>query len=1578
METSLNRLPQEEKQSALLRILKATMTLSAQTTLYASALGFLVLSAGGSVTNALLTGFLTSVGVEAFSDILIRVARGKADDKAIQNAVKTAIEQSRIASAFDNTDFQQALAKLLKEQQQIQAAIFNAQTDVSKRLEDQYKQFAAIAPVLVSLRQDVLDIKADGKELKQLVKQIAEKLERRGVNHKRQEVVRVFVSSTAKDLEVYRSKVLDALRALDMFPIAMEDFVASNHNALQYCYDQMQKADLFIGIYAHRYGFSPSENISFTDTKGNLHYGDNQTSITEWEYRFATEKQIPILAFIVSSPETNGISLDWPPADIEGEPGKSRLQALRKAIMNDRVVSFFSSPDDLAKEVVISVSRHIDLFSSTAIEGLRPQIRAFVDAYTAIFGGRSEELASLDNWLQQSEQRLGTLIAPAGYGKSALIANWVELLKRSEQAVVAYYPVSNRYQTNTREDLLITLVEDIKRARKKPIAWNYSELESRSLANELIAELRKPFESNLPLVVVIDGLDELDTAPLDILNLPQEIGTNVFLLLAMRGDPQEDTRRWLTRLNWDTANPRHFQIGKLRVSEVEEVLDASGIPFDAAAKNIALNTLYHLSEEGDALTLSLYINELRRAFDTTSMVTVRDFHALELDRRNPGINAYLSNTIELLDRSGIGSHDFSKAFFEALCMAFGPLSRKDLDALGVDISSVSSSELITLSRGLIIETSEKFALGHSRIGYAYQQESRFPFAVRNEWIEKFRRYGKSTLEDLKSGRITTSEVSDYLLRFYGVHLVDDRITVVPSDVFELVSPIWMQAHLDRFKTYDSFLADVSRAWELANEVGAAQVKAGNPVDVMSFQIKCMTCFSSVIALADRLPAALPALLQKDNLWTKSQAFAYVNRIPDDLRRCQARLFLLQNSSEMQHLDAKTTIDAYDRDRLTTDILSDLERLEDKEESAIRATLLIDLIPFLNDASSYERAIKIAKGIGNKISRAHALSVILSGVQDQTLKASLIDELITVTSAISYDVYSEEIAYTPYLFQKIADGIDISILKNVWDQLLCSKAIEIENFRRAYSQGNDYYFLRRFFDGLAWHIPDHKAMAFVQMLWEFDNILHISQRIVRLAHHLSDTTALEIARDLQAHIMQASDGEFIVVSKHIFIGCGLPFVALAMERTSKEHKAAIVAILRWYIDTCATDVAPLTKGDLEIFHQYLVGSLEDVQLATRIEEGSFLVDFVNTRDASYPFQELAYCLGPESIKALFDGRNDDCFGGLPYLLPIIASKLSPLDLRLIFAIGGGAGSSWNVGYVRAITDTARTGKLVEAGSEFLQHTLNTMMSLFSSSIPMANKELAEAIAPYVTPELIETAEPERTKLIWMAPRLSQTTLYAAIQWANSKSYSDEYMLPLMKHLSEHDRKHHLKLQLEKHSQLVDFGETLELLKSLSHRAGVVEKIQISAMDRVVSAKGIDGQIAEDLKRDGIRALFVPYTFYYRPGLAYFYPHRLIKILVRQYRALFHVLGVLDLLMEYRNQKTQLQSVSTDNQQFVGFFLRLITSSGIYWRFISAFVALIILLILPISMLATTLVLLFKGFWRTGSVLFATIKKLRNKE
>lgn len=150
--------------------------------------------------------------------------------------------------------------------------------------------------------------------------------------------MKVFISSTYQDLIDYRRKTAEAIERLGQQGVRMEVFGARPEGATDVCRDEIDESDIFVGIYAHRYGYIPPG--------GDL-------SITEMEYHYAVEHKKPVFCFVVDE------DYPWRPAHIEGEPGQAKLKALKEKIGASLVRDTFTTPEELAFKVAASVGRYL-------------------------------------------------------------------------------------------------------------------------------------------------------------------------------------------------------------------------------------------------------------------------------------------------------------------------------------------------------------------------------------------------------------------------------------------------------------------------------------------------------------------------------------------------------------------------------------------------------------------------------------------------------------------------------------------------------------------------------------------------------------------------------------------------------------------------------------------------------------------------------------------------------------------------------------------------------------------------------------------------------------------------------------------------------------------------------------------------------------------------------------------------------------------------------------------------------------------------------------------------------------------
>ena len=154
-------------------------------------------------------------------------------------------------------------------------------------------------------------------------------------------MAKIYLSSTYTDLKKYRERVYLTLRQMRYDVIAMEDYVATDQRPLDKCLADVASCELYIGIFAWRYGYIPSID------------NPEKKSVTELEYRKAVQEGILRFIFLLKE------QIRWPSNQKDaikgdGEHGK-RIAELRKELTQEKLVSFFEGPDQLARLVATAV-----------------------------------------------------------------------------------------------------------------------------------------------------------------------------------------------------------------------------------------------------------------------------------------------------------------------------------------------------------------------------------------------------------------------------------------------------------------------------------------------------------------------------------------------------------------------------------------------------------------------------------------------------------------------------------------------------------------------------------------------------------------------------------------------------------------------------------------------------------------------------------------------------------------------------------------------------------------------------------------------------------------------------------------------------------------------------------------------------------------------------------------------------------------------------------------------------------------------------------------------------------------------
>jgi len=231
-------------------------------------------------------------------------------------------------------------------------------------------------------------------------------------------MAKIYISSTFEDLKDYRAAAYRTLRQMQHDVVSMEDYTAGVQRPLDKCLADVAASEIYVGIFAWRYGYIPEKD------------NPERKSITELEYRKASQEGKPRLIFLLD-PNADW-KLDW--TDLrtgEGEQGK-RIDMLRGELGREHTVRFFNSPDALSSQISVAVQqalveagiaeRRRALAEESELRRSRVRQRV-VGQHSDIgehFKGRLQEQKQLGSCLAEPSTRLVSILGRPGIGKTAL------------------------------------------------------------------------------------------------------------------------------------------------------------------------------------------------------------------------------------------------------------------------------------------------------------------------------------------------------------------------------------------------------------------------------------------------------------------------------------------------------------------------------------------------------------------------------------------------------------------------------------------------------------------------------------------------------------------------------------------------------------------------------------------------------------------------------------------------------------------------------------------------------------------------------------------------------------------------------------------------------------------------------------------------------------------------------------------------------------------------------------------------------------------------------------------------------
>lgn len=333
--------------------------------------------------------------------------------------------------------------------------------------------------------------------------------------HQPRQYLGVMVSSTFTDLEKHRRAAIRALKARDLFAIAMENKDRPNpvEDLIDSSLKMVRESVAYIGVISSKYGQIPKCTVRNPD---NL-------SITELEFNEAQSLGLPILLFIMGE----GHSIKR--GDVETDAKKiAKLEKFREKAKrmssgsrSHRIYCVFNDLNEFERKAIQSIAdlkEHLDKQAPKTTAPLHaPQLTfpkkkaipsppdfhaspPYIGSHK--FVGRSDKLVLLSNWASSADQHPVLLLeAIGGSGKSMLTWEWVNNHApdlRNDWAGRFWYSFYERGA-----DMSDFCRQTLAYMTARPVA-DFRQKKTAQMTEQIIMKLRAK-----PWLLVLDGLERV-------------------------------------------------------------------------------------------------------------------------------------------------------------------------------------------------------------------------------------------------------------------------------------------------------------------------------------------------------------------------------------------------------------------------------------------------------------------------------------------------------------------------------------------------------------------------------------------------------------------------------------------------------------------------------------------------------------------------------------------------------------------------------------------------------------------------------------------------------------------------------------------------------------------------------------------------------------------------------------------------------------------------------------------------------------------------------------------------------------
>jgi tetratricopeptide (TPR) repeat protein len=424
---------------------------------------------------------------------------------------------------------------------------------------------------------------------------------------------------------------------------------------------------------------------------------------------------------------------------------------------------------------------------------LKGRLQFLFEAHS-LFGGREEQLDELDRFVKDRPGGYAFVTGLSGFGKTALLVNWVRRLQEQNQNICYHFISRLRDRLPSEGFTMRNLCQQLAAYHLLTGTLPENRDELRSLFPEL---LHFPAHEGEKLIVVLDGLDEADGWSPEPEDFPSPLPGGVYFVFSAREIRDHD---WLASLKLSPGEVKKLTLKTMGEGEIAHLLRAAGEASARWADDSDFVSEMLTRSKGDPFYLHYLIQD----------VANRDIASLEeLSDQPEGIDDYFETWWAQITEA-LGNESV-KYLLGYLVVSKGGLTRADL----ADISSDDPLDSLVVDPAIL--RLQRFVLGDEKLGYRLCHDRFKDWVTQNKIMPLDRsKYLGNLLAYCARWR---PDGSRYALTHYARHLADaggddpDRI----EELYNLISNDWMRAKLAEFYSPQPFSEDVELAIAAASQ-----------------------------------------------------------------------------------------------------------------------------------------------------------------------------------------------------------------------------------------------------------------------------------------------------------------------------------------------------------------------------------------------------------------------------------------------------------------------------------------------------------------------------------------------------------------------------------------------------------------------------------------------------------------------------------------------------------------------------------------------------------------------------------------